>query len=140
MIGIALVFLQAGYTKYFFTFDTDDGEFYRGPVSSPTGEYTANAYYRTYGGAAGGVDLWVEVKDNKTNEAKTIYYSDAKSRFSMEWADDDTLSIDHEEPAYPNSDRSVALDVEKEVYHDQGLACDSWVMKGEYETCHQAEG
>ncbi|GAE37600.1 DUF5412 family protein [Halalkalibacter akibai] len=138
LIGIVVVTTQVGYNKYFFTFNNNDGEFYKGPVNSPTGIYTANAYYTTYGGAAGGVNLWVEITYHEDdNKIKTVYYSDAKSNFSMKWQDENTLYILNEEPEYPSSNRSIQLDIEKEIYHDRGLACQSWLMKDEYETCYQ---
>ena len=56
------------YTQYFFTFDNHAGELYRGPVHSPTDKYTAYAYYMTYGGAAGGVNMWVEITDHDANK------------------------------------------------------------------------
>ena len=135
----AIVFLGLFvYTNYFFTFDNQEGEFYKGPVNSPTEKYTANAYFINYGGAAGGVNLRVEITYNNENDkVKTVYYSDAKSGLSMEWKDENTLYIKNEDPAYPNSNRSIALEIGKEIYHESGLACQSWLMKDEYETCYQ---
>ncbi|WP_449539109.1 DUF5412 family protein [Ferdinandcohnia sp. Marseille-Q9671] len=137
LIGIVVGFGLIGYTKYFFTFDNLNGEFFRGPVDSPTGKFTANAYYMTYGGAAGGVNVWVEITYNEENKRKTVYYSDAKSNFSMVWKDEDTLYIVNEEPTYPNSSRNIELVIGKDIYHDSGLACRSLLMKNEYETCYQ---
>ena len=57
----------------------------------------------------------------------------------MEWKDETTLYIINEEPEYPSSNRSIELDIEREIYHDTGLACQSWLMKDEYETCYQNE-
>jgi Family of unknown function (DUF5412) len=123
------------YANFFFTFDNLEGEFYTGPVNSPTEKYTANAYYMTYGGAAGGVNIWIEITYN--DKIETIYYSDAKSYFYMEWRDENTLYIINEEPEYPNSNRSIELEIGKEIYHESGVACQSWLMKDEYETCYQ---
>lgn len=56
--GVVLVSSLYIYIMYFFTFNDIDKEYTQtgpGPVISPTGEYTANAYYEPYGGAAGGV-------------------------------------------------------------------------------------
>lgn len=125
------------YTNYFFTFDNLEGEFYKGPVNSPTEKYTANAYFINYGGAAGGVNLRVDITNNESDKIETVYYSDAKSDFSMVWKDENTLYIKNEDPEYPNSNRSIALEVGKEIYHESGLACQSWLMKDEYETCYQ---
>lgn len=129
------------YETYFYTFSEIDRELIQkgpGPVSSPNKEYTANAYFEPYGGAAGGVNVWVEVTDNnENNKVQTVYYSDAKSKLSMEWVDEDTLYILNEEPDYPNSNRSIALKIGKEIYDENGLACKSILMKDEYETCFQ---
>jgi len=126
---------------YFFTFSDIDREFIQkgpGPVTSPTEKYAANAYYEPYGGAAGGVNVWVEITNNiEKNKVRTVYYSDVKSNFSMEWLDEDTLYILNDEPKYPNSNRSVKLEIGKEIYHENGLACKSLLMKDEYETCYQ---
>ncbi len=128
------------YMNYFYTFNNLEGEFYKGSVNSPTEQYSANAYYMTYGGAAGGVNLWVEITYHDENDKiETVYYSDAKSYFSMEWKDENTLHIINEEPKYPNSNRSIKLEIGREIYHDSGLACQSWLMKGKYETCYQNE-
>jgi energy-coupling factor transporter transmembrane protein EcfT len=129
------------YETYFYTFSEIDREFIQkgpGPVTSATKKYTANAYFEPYGGAAGGVNVWVEITDNnENNKVQTVYYSDAKSNFSMEWVDEDTLYILNDEPDYPNSNRSIALKIGKEIYHENGLACKSFLMKDEYETCYQ---
>ncbi|MGE7834968.1 DUF5412 family protein [Viridibacillus arvi] len=129
------------YEMYFFTFGEIDREFIQkgpGPVTSPTEKYTVNAYYEPYGGAAGGVNVWVEITNNiEKNKVQTVYYSDAKSDFSMKWLDVDTLYILNDEPNYPNSNRSIELEVGKEIYHENGLACISLLMKDEYETCYQ---
>ncbi|WP_238985100.1 DUF5412 family protein [Bacillus kwashiorkori] len=118
------------YKNYFFTFNNLKGGFYKGPLISPTKEYTANAYYKVYGGAAGGVIIWENVTyNNDENNVQTIYYSEAKSNFSMEWIDKNTLFIQNEEPRYLNSNRSVRLEIGKEIYHETGLACKSWLVK-----------
>ncbi|SDN90746.1 DUF5412 family protein [Bacillus sp. OK048] len=139
--GVVLVSSIYIYEMYFFTFSEIDREFIQkgpGPVISPTEEYTANAYYEPYGGAAGGVNVWVDITNiNEENKVQTVYYSDAKSNFSMEWMDEDTLYILNDEPNYPNLNRSIELEIGKEIYHENGLACKSLLMKDEYETCYQ---
>ncbi|AOZ91001.1 DUF5412 family protein [Paenibacillus crassostreae] len=138
LTGIIVVFALFAYSQYFFTFNNLEGEFYKGPVDSPNEKYTANAYYMTYGGAAGGVNVWVEITYNdELDKIETVYYSDAKSKFVMEWKDEDTLYIVNEEPKYPNSNRSIELEIGKEIYHENGLACQSLLMKDKYETCYQ---
>ncbi|NIK13193.1 hypothetical protein FHR85_002635 [Alkalibacillus almallahensis] len=129
------------YERYFFTFEeinqahVQDGP---GPIDSPDDTYSANAYYEPYGGAAGGVNVWVEVV-NHTNDDQTkiIYYSDAKQDFQMNWVGDETLEIENNAPRYQNQDRSVTLDVTSEIYHDRGDACRSWVLKQDYDDCYE---
>lgn len=138
LTGIITVVTLFLYTQYFFTFNNLEGELYKGPVVSPDGKYTANAYYMTYGGAAGGVNLWVEISHNdETNRTETVYFSDAKSEFSIEWMDEDTVFIKNDDPEYLTSNRSIELQIGKEIYHDNGLACKSLLMKDKYETCYQ---
>ncbi|MCG3419992.1 DUF5412 family protein [Oceanobacillus jordanicus] len=141
--GIVLVTSIYLYETYFFTFSDIDRESTQkgpGPLLSPTGAYTANAYYDLYGGAAGGVNLMVKItNNNEKNKMQTVYYSDAKSNISIEWLDEDTLNILNDNPNYPNSNRSIELEIGKEIYHDNGLACKSLLMKDEYETCYQNE-
>ncbi|MFJ8063911.1 DUF5412 family protein [Psychrobacillus sp. NPDC096426] len=139
--GVVLVSSIYIYEMYFFTFSEIDREYTQngpGPVTSPTEKYTANAFYEPYGGAAGGVNVWVEITyNNEENKVETVYYGDAKSNFSMDWMDEDTLYILNEEPEYPNSNRSIELEIGKEIYHENGLACKSLLMKDDYETCYQ---
>lgn len=122
------------YSTDFFTFGNLKGEFYKGHVISPSGKYIANAYYMTYGGAAGG-NIWVTFKKEK-NKIKTVYYSDAKSDFSINWIDDNNLLIVNNETGYQNSNRSRKLKIGREIYHESGLACRSVLMKNEFETCY----
>lgn len=80
----------------------------------------------------------MEITNNIENDkVQIIYYSDAKSNFAMKWLDTDTLYILNDEPNFPNSNRSIELKVEKEIYHENGLACKSLLMKDDYETCYQ---
>ncbi len=121
LIGIGIVSAQVVYNTTFFTFGDLEGEYYDGPVESPTGKYTANAYYQTYGGAAGGVNLWVEVTNHDDSSTKVVYHSEAQRDFSMEWKNEKILSIRNEEPRYLSSNKSVQLNVEKETYFAGGL-------------------
>ena len=139
--GFVLVTSIFVYETYFFTFNKINRNYIQdGPanVISPTNEYIANAFYEPYGGAAGGVNVWVEVTEvNEENNVRTVYYSDAKSNFSMDWINQYTLYIQNYDPHYPDSNRSIALIIGKEIYHENGLACKSLLMKKEYETCYQ---
>ncbi|WP_416150057.1 DUF5412 family protein [Salipaludibacillus sp. HK11] len=139
--GVVLVSSIYTYEMYFFTFNKiDSGSIQKGPgpLTSATEQFTVNAYYEPYGGAAGGVNVWVEITNNNENDKnQTVYYGDAKTDFSLKWVDEDTLCIQNEEPSYPNSNRSIELEIGKEIYHGNGLACKSLIMKDEYETCYQ---
>lgn len=139
--GVFIVALIYTYISYFFTFeraiDRESMQDGPGPVNSPTEKYTANAYYEPYGGAPGGVNVWVEITyHHEKNKVKTVYYSDAKRDIYLEWIDEDTLYIHNDDPTFPNSNRSIELKVEKEIYQEGGLACQSWLMKDEYEKCY----
>jgi len=136
-IVIVLLFV---YNKYTYSFEYTDGEFFKGPLKSPTGKYTANAYYQTYGGAAGGVNVWVNITfNNEKKKIKTVYYSDAKSNFWMQWKGKETLFINNDEPDLPSENRSIELKIGKEIYDSSGAVCSSWKMKDEYETCYERD-
>ncbi|MBP2239602.1 hypothetical protein J2Z40_000155 [Cytobacillus eiseniae] len=138
LVGIILTSGLFFYNHYLFTFNHLKGEFYKGPVVSPTKMYSANAYFMPYGGAAGGVNLWVEITDHtEKDQTKIIYYSDAKSNFSMVWKDERTLSIINEEKDYPQSNRSIVLNVNEDIYHESGQACTSLLLKIKYKNCYQ---
>lgn len=88
-----MVFSLYLYGSYFFTFDTinrTDAQAGSDSITSPSHRYTAEAYYEPYGGAAGGVNVWVDVIDHQSSTVETISYSDAKDRFAMEWLNDQT--------------------------------------------------
>jgi hypothetical protein len=125
--------------KFAYTFEFNNGEFFIGPVQSLNGKYTANSYYQTYGGAAGGVNVWVEITEGTGNKVRTIYYGPGKSNFCMDWLDDETLNITNDAPAFPNENRSIKLTIGKEIYDESGAACASWVMKDEFETCYERD-
>lgn len=134
-VGIALVALIYVNEMYLFTFDKIDKKYTQngpGHVLSPTEIYTANAYYEPYGGAAGGVNMWVEITRHADGNKKVIYYSDANDNVLLDWVDENTLFITNAGP----KNNSIKLNVEQEIYHDRGLACWSWLMKDEYETCY----
>lgn len=136
--GAVLFFGIFLYIQYFFTFDDINREYMQeGPeISSPTGKYSANAYYEPYGGAVGGVNVWVEITSDAEN--KVIYYADAKNIFQMNWIDEETLSITNNGGG-PDSNRNIVLKVANEIYHENGLACQSLSMKDDYEECYQFE-
>ncbi|OWR30356.1 hypothetical protein CDO73_10545 [Saccharibacillus sp. O23] len=140
LIGLALFSGIFVYLDYFFTFDRIDRSAMQiGPeVPSPEGRYTAHAYYEPYGGAAGGVNVWIEIENHASSTVKTVYYADANPRISLTWVDEQTLAIENAGgPAA--SDRNATLNVDTEIYHDTGLACQSLLMKNDYEQCYRHE-
>ncbi|SFM39265.1 DUF5412 family protein [Salibacterium qingdaonense] len=140
LAGIVTLLIISGYQTYFFTFDETKGNINQEPVESPNGTYTAVRYDLPYGGAAGGVNVRVQVRENGTNnDPGTVYFADAKRQFQLEWEDNSTLKVTNKSLEYPDSNRSVELDVEDEVYHETGRACKSWLLKDEYDTCYQHE-
>ncbi|MDV2583223.1 DUF5412 family protein [Alkalibacillus haloalkaliphilus] len=141
LIGFFLSLTIYIYQVYFFTFnhiDRDNLQEGPGPVASPTEEYTANAYYEPYGGAAGGVNVLVEITDHRDHQSKIIYYGDAKTDFNLNWVGENTLYIHNDHPEYSNSNRSIRLQVDKEIYHESGFACKSLLLRDRYETCYQS--
>lgn len=75
--------------------------------------------------------------NKKEKQIKTIYYSPVMEHFEMKWITENTLSNQNNAAAYPDSDRSINLKVEQEIYHHNGLACQSLLMRNEYENCYQ---
>ena len=140
VLGLSAVAIGLSiYETQFHPFGRSGGSSYMEPLDSPSGRYTASAYYRPYGGAAGGITVWVDVTE-EGGKPKTVYYAEANSRFDVQWADEGLLFVTNEEPGYPESDRSTELEVGKEIYHDTGKACGSFLVKKNYEICIEGEG
>lgn len=72
------------------------------------------------GGTAGGVKLWVEITyKDKIDKTKTVYFSEAKIA-TFQW--NGKMKI-------------LRFEVETEIYHDRGLACQSRLMKSCDNSC-----
>jgi hypothetical protein len=136
---VSVILIVVSYRTIFFSFDRlEEGTYYKGPFESPEGKYTADSYYKTYGGAAGGVKIWVEVTNEENKESQIVYYGSGKSNFDVKWEGEHTIFIKNNEgPAFPEADSSIALEVGEEVYDGSGRACDSWVMKEDYDQCYE---
>lgn len=120
------------YEVYFFSFkQIDRTHMQEGPqaVTSPSGTYAASVFYEPYGGALGGVNVWVEVTDFQKEETNVIYYADADAEVSVDWANDETLIV--------HNNKRTKLRVEDEIYHEFGGACRSVLTKNTYQTCYQ---
>ena len=136
---VALFLALMVYNQYFFTFDRIDKAHTQQvarPVESPKGAFTAEAFYEFYGGVLGGVNVFVEVTDNKNVETKIIYYAEAKAFVRLVWRDDETLAIYNEDYNRDPNDE-VVLNVSNEIYHDRGLACQSVLLRKKFKTCYE---
>ena len=128
LLVIFCMYLVYNHFTYEFvhTGDMKDGN----PILSPMGDYSAQIYYENYGGAAGGINVIVNIINHKKdNEEHTIYFSDAKGRVALNWTAPDVLAITNVDE-YEN--RSVELVVEKEIYDELGRACNKYKVEKEY--------
>lgn len=123
-------------TNYFFSFDSINRAYIQQEpraVLSPSKQYEAQINYELYGGAAGGVNVFVEVTDLHTNTTKVIYLADAQSTISVAWIDETQL---HVKNLSVSDDFSITLNVTEDIYHQNGLACKSLLMKNLYANCY----
>lgn len=131
IIGLVLIYFIYSYFSYEFLYKGDVKD--EAPIPSPNGKYAAQIYYDNYGGAAGGVNLIVNIVEN--NKERTIYYADAKGSISVNWLSNTTLAItNYDEYA----DRSVELIVEQEIYDENGGACSTYKVRKKY-TCYSSK-
>ncbi len=124
---------------YLSTFDRAD----RGDLSysmpSRNGEYTAELYGVPYGGAAGGVTIWVDVRktaDKNASNAKSIYRADFHGGNHLEWESENTLRIENRNEY---SNETVTLNIDEEIYDGWGWACSSLRTKDQYVRCLEPE-
>lgn len=128
---MALLFcLYLIYNHFTYNFLYTNGEKDGNIVTSPNGGYSAQVYYQNYGGAAGGVNTYVNVIFHLEDEIeRTVYFSDAKGRVQLNWFDDELLSITNYDEY---GDRSIELVVGKEIYDEHGGACHTYKIKKNY--------
>ncbi|KYG33390.1 DUF5412 family protein [Alkalihalobacillus trypoxylicola] len=98
-------------------------------VTSPKKTFTAFAYTYSGGGAAGFVNVSVEIKNKTTEETHTIYYGDEILGFKMSWLNEETIEIS-------DSYRKVILNVKEDIFDYMGSACRSLKMKSQYRNCY----
>lgn len=125
---------------YFSTFDRAGQGELSSSMSSPNGEYTAELYGVPYGGAAGGVTLWVDVKktgDTSPSGAKSIYRAAFNGSNHLEWESEHTLRIENWNEY---SNETITLDINEEIYDGRGWACKSLLTKDQYVRCLTPEG
>ncbi|WP_063568329.1 DUF5412 family protein [Paenibacillus sp. O199] len=131
----AAVFLYFWLRPYFSTFDRSEQGDLSYSIPSRNGEYTAEIYGVPYGGAAGGVTIWVDVK--KTNDpndstVKTIYRAKHHGHNHLEWEDEHTLRIENWNEYV---DETITLNIDDEIYDGWSWACQSLRMKDQYVRC-----
>ncbi|WP_405155787.1 DUF5412 family protein [Paenibacillus sp. FSL K6-0108] len=131
----AAVFLYFWLRPYFSTFDRSEQGELAYSMSSPDGEYVAEMYGVPYGGAAGGVTIWVDVKkvlSSGMSTVKTIYRAKYHGANHLEWENENTLRIENRNEY---SDDSITLNIDDEIYDSWGWACRSLRMKDQYVRC-----
>ncbi|PWW45436.1 MULTISPECIES: DUF5412 family protein [Paenibacillus] len=131
----AAVFLYFTLRPYYSTFDRSEQGDLAYTMPSPNGEYVAEIYGVPYGGAAGGVTIWVDVKKIVASDVftvKTIYRAEHHGANHLEWENENTLRIENRNEY---SDDSITLNIDDEIYDGWGWACQSLRMKNQYMRC-----
>ncbi|NMI03212.1 DUF5412 domain-containing protein [Paenibacillus sp. SZ31] len=135
LVLFAALFLYFWLRPYFSTFDRSEKGELSYSMPSRNGEYTAEIYGMPYGGAAGGVTMWVDVKKTNAPEdstVKTIYRSEHHGNNHLEWESENTLRIENWNEY---TDESITLNTDEEIYDGRGWACKSLRMKDQYVRC-----
>lgn len=128
LVSLIVLYLVYNHFTYEFLHTGDTKE--DSPVLSPSEKYSAQIYYENYGGAAGGVNLIVNlINHHKNDEERTIYFSDAKGNVNINWINSTVLSIQNYDE-YEN--RSIELLVEKEIFDENGGACEAYKIKKKF--------
>ena len=132
VVGLVVVSWQV-YTYFLMDFSHDGNMAYDlNPIVSPDGTYEANIYFDNYGGAVGGTNLIVKVRDLTSGadaEERTVYFGDGKDSWYVHWLDKDILHVHNEDES---EDLSVKLVVDEEVYDQHGSACKLYQVKRMY--------
>lgn len=128
VVGICLVLIVSYvfYRQQTYDFLYTKGTPFDSPIESPDGAYSAQAFYRTYGGAAGGVMLFVNITEHQHEDTiRTIYYGQTHHTPTITWKDNRTLMIKN--PSY-----DAVLNVTTDVYDSTGRACRVIKIKKKY--------
>lgn len=75
---------------------------------SPNNRFTATVSYATYGGAAGGVQAYVQIQDTHTKKTKILYSAKALQNVQLQWENEQHLTIMNENST---SNATMTLDV-----------------------------
>lgn len=143
-IGLAIICLISltiigynNYSKYTYNMHAhEQGILYKNTMS-PDKNYIAKAYGFPYGGAMGGVNVRVDILSTNGNYKKTIYYAQLYDDFRISWIDNKTLTIKNLSDSRKGPNRSITLNIFKQIYDEKGTACKSFVLKGQYKKCFQ---
>jgi|GEM_PF-3139885 hypothetical protein len=104
-----------------YIFHYTEGLPFNPPITTQDGAYSAQAFYITWGGAAGGVSMYVNVTDHRQQDSlRTVYYADTHTEPNISWTDNHTLLIENHDE-YNNFDATA--DVSTDVYDSSGRAC-----------------
>ncbi|WP_145320268.1 DUF5412 family protein [Paenibacillus xylanexedens] len=135
LVLFTAVFLYFWLRPYFSTFDRSEKGELSYSMPSQNGEYTAEIYGVPYGGAAGGVTMWVDVKKTNAPEdytSQTIYRAEHRGNNHLEWENENTLRIENWNEY---TDETITLKIDDEIYDGRGWACKSLRMKDQYVRC-----
>lgn len=128
-----LVCVVIFYRFFSLDFHYTGGEKLGEPIVSPTGTYTAQAYTKEQEGKK---YVWVNMTNTQEgNEEQTIYYSEAKSSFYMNWLPiEPNVEVIKEEIEILNFDmggknRNAKLIAGKDLYDEQGSVCTSFYAR-----------
>lgn len=138
VVGLFLVWRVIAYYTYDFSHDGDMA-YELNPIVSPNGRYEANVYFDNYGGAVGGTNLIVKVRDLSEGvkaPERTVYFADGKNTWLVQWLNRDILHVKNESDEY---NLSAKLIVGEEVYDQSGAACRLYKVKKHYR-CKQMDG
>ncbi len=102
-IPVLLIIIFVGYTIHLSFFDIQriDGQELLSEVDSPDGKYTISAYLNN-GGATTDYAVLCSLRNNQTEKEKNIYWNYHCSEATIEWNDEDTVTINGIKLNVPN--------------------------------------
>lgn len=95
--------------RYFFSNLSTDASYH-----SPNHRFIATVSYATYGGAAGGVQTYVQIQDTQTKHIRLLYTAKALQNVQIQWENEQLLTI-------TNGPHSARLTQTLDVIHDESF-------------------
>ena len=141
-IVAVLTFFSAYITFSYYTFKfyypADQGTVYEEqvPVTSEDGKYTATAYYREFDGGDSDRKMWINVIDHTTEEETTVYFSDGRDGFQMQFKEDHELVVSYNDDGVATQ---MSLTIGEDIYDETGSACGTPFAKRNYINCYSDE-